>query len=226
MTRRTNARVAGVTFLLYIATGLTSLALFNQATGGGGGAAAQLAGIARHETLVGVTILLTLLQAGYALVLGVTLHGLTRHQDPDLAVMALCCRAGEGLIGVLATIGALQLFAASTASAASGPRQEAAQLLGSILLKQDGWSVSIAATCFAAGSMLFSWLFLRARTIPVPLAWLGLVASVLLVVLLPLRLAGFLSGPVTMLMWLPMLVFELAFAFRLIVKGVAEPEPR
>jgi hypothetical protein len=62
--------------------------------------------------------------------------------------------------------------------------------------------------------------------IPITLAWLGVVASALLVVLLPLQLAGFLSGPVTSFMWLPMLAFEVPLAVWLLVKGVAPPARR
>ena len=69
----------------------------------------------------------------------------------------------------------------------------------------------------------FCYLFVRARTIPLALAWLGLVASVLLVVVLPVQLAGFITGPVTYLVWLPMLVFEVTFALWLLIKGVAMP---
>ena len=71
------------------------------------------------------------------------------------------------------------------------------------------------------GSTLFSYLFLRARSIPAPLAWLGVLASVLLLVALPLELVGFIK--VTFLMWIPMLVFEVAFALWLLIKGVAMP---
>ncbi len=56
MIRRTNARLAGFMFLFYIATGLTSLALFNRATGGAEGTAAQLASLAQHAPLVRVTV--------------------------------------------------------------------------------------------------------------------------------------------------------------------------
>jgi hypothetical protein len=76
------------------------------------------------------------------------------------------------------------------------------------------------AIFFAMGSTLFSYLFLRGRTIPVPLAWLGVVASVLLVVGLPLQLAGFLSGPVTSYLWIPMAAFEVPLSFWLLIKGV------
>ena len=85
---------------------------------------------------------------------------------------------------------------------------------------------------FAVGSTVFCWLLLRGRMIPVALAWLGVVASALLVVLLPLQIAGFFGGPrnwsspVTWAVWLPLLVFELTFAVWLIAKGVAAPAQR
>jgi Domain of unknown function (DUF4386) len=85
---------------------------------------------------------------------------------------------------------------------------------------------------FAVGSTIFSWLLLRGRMIPAGLAWLGVMASALLVLLLPAQIAGFFGGPrawsspVTWAVWLPLLVFELTFAAWLIVKGVAAPARR
>ena len=90
----------------------------------------------------------------------------------------------------------------------------------------QGWNTLIGATFFAVGSTLFSYLFLRGRIIPVPLAWLGVIASVLLVVGLPLQLAGFLNGPITSLMWIPMALFEVPLALWLLIRGVATPAPR
>ena len=228
MTRTTNARIAGFTFLLYIAVGITSMVLSGQATSGAEGTAAKLASLAQHASLVRVDILLTLLCAACALVLGVTLYALTRDQDRDLAVMALCCRVGEGVvIAAIATVGTLALLSVATAStAAAGPDAAAAQALGALLLKMGDWTGLIAATCFAVGSTLFSYLFLRARSIPIWLAWLGVFASILLVVLLPAQLAGFLKGPVTSFIWMPMLVFEVVLALWLIIKGVTAPATR
>ena len=87
------------------------------------------------------------------------------------------------------------------------------------------------AIYFAVGSTLFSWLLLRGRMIPVALAWLGVVASAFLVVILFLQRAGLLGGGnwysgVTWLIWLPMLVFEVTLALWLLVKGVAAPARR
>jgi hypothetical protein len=84
-------------------------------------------------------------------------------------------------------------------------------------------SFNASATFFAVGSALFSWLLLRGRMIPVALAWLGVLASILVVVCHPLQLAGLLGGPITSLMWYPMLVFEVTLALWLIIKGVTTP---
>jgi hypothetical protein len=219
MTRTTNARIAGFTFLFYIAAGITSMVLFGRASGGEG-IAARLAAIGQHPTEVGVVVLLELLQSFSALVLAVTLYAITREQDADLAMLALICRVGEGWIaatGVPKTLGLLWL---ATSAGEDAPDTAAAHALGAFLLRGN---VALTATFFAVGSTLFSWLLLRGRMIPIPLAWLGVVASVLLVLGLPLQLAGFLRGQVASFIWLPMLAFEVPLAFWLLIKGVAAP---
>ena len=219
MTRTTNARIAGFTFLFYIAAGITSVVLFGWATSGEE-VAAKLAGIAQHATDVRVVVVLDLLQCFSALVLAVTLYAITREQDPDLAMLGLTCRVGEGVLGATGIPSTLGLLWLATATGADAPEAGAAHALGTYLLRG---SVALTATFFAVGSTLFSWLLLRGRMIPIPLAWLGVVASVLLVVGLPLQLAGFLRGPITSLMWLPALAFEVPLALWLLIKGVGMP---
>jgi Domain of unknown function (DUF4386) len=220
MTRRTNARIAGFTFLLYIAAGITSMILFARATRGEG-VAAQLATIAQHATDVRITILLTLLMNLSALVLAVTLYAITRGQDRELAMLGMTCRVAEGIAGMDVS-GILGLLWLATGTGATGLDAGAASALGAYLLKMQQ-TMGASATFFAIGSTLFSWLLLRGRMIPVALAWLGVLASVLLVVCAPLQLAGLLAGPVTTFMWLPMLLFEVVLALWLIIKG-AGPE--
>jgi hypothetical protein len=62
--------------------------------------------------------------------------------------------------------------------------------------------------------------------IPVALAWLGVVGSALAVAILPLQLAGLITGPITQLVWIPVALFEITLAFWLIIKGVAVPALR
>lgn len=161
------SRVAGFTFLFYIAAGLTSMALSDQSP---------------------MTGVLSVLMSLSALVLGVTLYALTREQEPIVAMLALTCRVIE-----------------------------ATQFESAIF--------------FAIGSTLFCWLLLRGRMIPSPLAWLGVIASVLLVAVLLLQLAALFNATnwassATWLVWLPMLVFEVVFSFWLLIKGVVMPSGR
>jgi len=219
MTRTTNARVAGFTYVFYIAVGILSLVLSNRAISGEG-IAAKLASTAQHAADIRVAVVLTMLGCFSALVLAVTLWAITRDQDPDLAMLALTCRVGEGVSGAVSIPMTLGLLWLATATGADAPDPAAAQALGAFLLQRTPF---VAATFFAVGSTLFSWLLLRGRMVPVPLAWLGVVASVLLVVLLPLQLAVSFGGLVDWLMWMPMLVFEVTLALWLIIKGVATP---
>lgn len=214
MTVQRNARLAGLILLLYIATGVVSMIVSGRAIGAGN-AAQKLASIAQHASLMRVNVLLTLLQFVYGLILAVTLYALTRDEDRELAMIAMFCRLTEGVIAALSAVRLLALL--SIAATPDAPTIA----LGGLLLKMGGSFALIAATCFALGSTLFSWLFLRARSIPKPLAWLGVLASLLLVVLLPAQLTGVIKGQITNIMWLPMLVFEVVLAFWLMIKGVA-----
>ncbi len=88
-------------------------------------------------------------------------------------------------------------------------------------------SVPISTIFFAVGSLIFSYLLLRGRMVPVSIAWLGVFASGLLAVVLPLQLAGFPTGPLAgYYQWLPALVFQIVLALWLLIKGVATPATR
>lgn len=162
MTLRTNARLAGVAFLFYIAAGIVTMGL------GGGAPVRELS---------------TMLTSLCALVLGVTLFALTRVVDADLALLALVCRVVEAIPG------------------------------------RDG------AFFFAIGSTIFAWLFVRGRLVPAALAWLGVAASLLIVIVFPLQRAGVFgaggswASAATWIPWMPMLVFEVTLAFWLLIKG-------
>jgi Domain of unknown function (DUF4386) len=219
MTRTTNARIAGLTFLLYIAAGLTSVVLFRRAAGGEG-LAAKLESLAAHASDAGLLVMLGLAQSFSALVLAVTLYAITRDEDSDLAMLGLVCRVVEGVIAGLAISTTLALFGLATASEADAPDIAATHVLAGYLLRND---VALTATFFAVGSTAFAYLLLRGRMIPAPLAWLGVVASALLVIGLPLQLAGWLHGTIASLIWLPMLAFEVPLGIWLLTRGAAAP---
>jgi len=201
------------------------MVLSNRAASGEG-TAAKLAGIAQHAPDVRVAIVLELLGCICALVLAVTLYSITHDQDPDLAMLALTCRVAEGVIGAVSLLRPLGRLWLATAAGADAPNPAAANALGAFLLKLPSWNSTLGATFFAVGSLLFSYLLLRGRMIPVPLAWVGVFASIVIVVGLPLQLVEILHSPITQLMWLPMLAFEVPLGLWLLIKGVAMPPRR
>ncbi len=126
MTRTTNARLAGLTFLVYIAAGIAGLALAGQPQ-------------ARS--------VLALLTSFAALVLGLTLYALTREQDQDLAMLGLACRfieavpGGEGTGAIFFAVGStifawLLLRGRMIPAALAGLGVVASVLLVALLLAQ------------------------------------------------------------------------------------------
>ena len=217
MTRRTNGVIAGIAYFLYIAVAYPSMLLSNRATSGEG-MAAKLATMASHASDVRIAAVLSLIGCFCALVLAVTLYAITREQDRDLALLGLTCRVAEGITGAAGIPVTLGLLAIATATGTDAPDPGAARAVGAFVL---GPSWFIAATFFAVGSALFSWLLLRGRMVPVWLAGLGVIASAVVAVALPLQATEVLTGLVTRLMWLPVAVFELVLAGWLIVKGAS-----
>jgi Domain of unknown function (DUF4386) len=217
MTRMTNARVAGVAYLCYIAVGISNEILMNRATSAEG-IVATLARIAEHATDVRIVILLKLVESFSAIVLAVALYGITRDEDHDLAMLGLACRVAEGVtISSIFVPADVRLLWLAQAPAGVGD-VATATALGASLLMPSG---SVGSIFFAVGTTVFSYLLLRGRMIPTSLAWLGVFSSALLAVGLSLQLAGLLTGSMTGYQWLPEIVFTVVLTLWLLVKGVA-----
>ncbi|HEY8132708.1 MAG TPA: DUF4386 domain-containing protein [Thermoanaerobaculia bacterium] len=226
MTRTTNARIAGFTYLFYTAIAICGDLLMHHATSVDGDSA-KLARIGEYATDVRITILIRLLECFSALVLAVALYGITRDQDHELAVLALVCRVAEGVLGSLSIPGYLGLLWLAKAEVGPGALDIPTRNALRAFLLMPGPSVPLSAIFFAVGSLIFSYLLLRGQMVPVSIAWLGVFASGLLVVGLPLQLAGFNTGILTgYYQWLPALVFQVVLALWLLIKGVATPATR
>jgi hypothetical protein len=221
MTRRTNSRIAGSAFLLYIGVYVIEITLFGAASAGDE-PVARLAAMAANARMLRIDLVLGLLTCFFAVTLGVTLWALTRSEDRELAMLGLVCRAGEGLIGAAPIAATFGLLAVATADGAAAP-DASATTLASFVMEAHRWNWLIAAAFFAVGSTAFCWLLLRGRMIPAALAWLGVAASLLLIVGVPLQLAGFIRPPFADFMWAPMAAFEIALALWLLTKGAALP---
>ncbi len=219
MTRNTSARIAGVAYLLYIGVAFPSMVMFGKVTAGAD-IPARLASVARHVSDLRLMLILDLVSVFCALTLAVTLWGITRDEDNELAMFGLVCRTGEGIVGG-ALIGTNGLLWLATASGAGAPDTATATTIGTLLLKIGGWQTSSAGILFAVGSTAFCYLLLRGRMIPAVLAWIGLVGSAIVAVGQPLEAVSILRGSPAQLMWIPIAVFEITVAVWFIIKGVA-----
>lgn len=207
-------------FLFYIVNGITTLAISGRITTGAT-IGARLANIAHHPGLMRLNAALILLTGFDAFVLAVAIYALTRDYDRDLALIALVCRIAEGVANVSGATNTMRLLWVATSATNAAPADAAARYaLGDYLLNAGGGP--IGAT-FIVASTIYSYIFLRSRTIPAALAWLGLIASLLLVINIPLELASISRGPLGWLMWMPMLAFEVTLGVWLLIKGVNNP---
>ena len=224
MTRNANARVAGVTYLAYIAFAFPSMVISSRATAGET-MAAKFATIAQHTGDLRLSIVLNLLSAMCALTLAVTLYAITRDEDRDLGRLGFACRLGEGVVGSVpvSTLGLLWL---ATASGPLAPDPGAAQAIGAFLMKFGLWQTQTAATLFAVGSTLFCYLLLRGRMIPTWLASLGVIGSAIVVVGVPMEMVGAMRGTLAQLQWIPIALFEITVSVWFIVKGVSPVRER
>ena len=217
MTRSTNARIAGFTFLFYIALGVTQMVVGSGASAGDG-PAARLASMAQHSAQVRVNMLLGLVTTFTALALALSLHAITRDEDRDLSAFALTSRLLEVMTGALSPFVSLGLLWLATERR---PVDVAgASAVAAFLFHIRGLMPTVGATFFAVGSAAFCWLLMRGRTIPRALAWLGVAASGLLVVLLPMQLMEMIGSPLTTYIWIPMAAFEIPVGFLLLIKGL------
>ena len=135
--------------------------------------------------------LATYAQNASAVILALTLFVVTRMEQPVVAALGMIFRLAEGVL------------------------EPALDLTGISVSRPS----LVEATLFAMGSTFFCWLLLRGRMLPRGLGWTGVVASVILVVGLPLQLGGLLGAPLTTLMWMPMLAFEVPAGLWLLAKG-------
>jgi hypothetical protein len=215
MSNRYVARLAGALFLIVIAAVLASSVLQGGVVSGGDDIGDTFRTIADDTVSFRASTVLLLVAAVGTLALAAMLYALTKRQDENLAILALACRVVEAALYTVKIFSALILLSLSQAPTAG------AQELGAVVADAASWSTDVGAVFFAVGSTLFAYLLLRARSIPVPLAALGVGASLILVVGVPLDTAASRTTAqgASIIIWLPMFVFEIATGVWLLVRG-------
>jgi len=216
--RQRAAKVAGWAFLVYIAAGLAESILF-ESTLGSGAPLTKLANANANASTLRLTVVLSLVSIFSALVLAVTLFAVTFSYGPIVALAGLVGRTAEGVIGCTYALTTAGLVSTARFSAA-GEFIAGSESVAVLLLAIRHESALLSALCFAVGSAAFAYLLIRGRAVSAALAWFGLAASVLLMIVLPAQMATGVHGLLAIVLWLPMLMFELVLAVWLIVRGL------
>ena len=220
MTQRTEAKLAGYTYLGYIVFAMSAAVLSSKTTVGAD-ISHVLATLQRTMWIARITVLLDLLQIVCAVVLAVTLYRLSKAVDATLALIAMSFRFGEGLLGFLPLLGKLELM-----TLAMGANDRCADSPGCLAVASEIFKRPddfFGQFCFVLGGFLFAYLFLVGRLIPRWMAWTGVVTIGLQLICVPLYVASILPGTVVNWLWFPILLYEVPLGIWLIRKGVRAP---
>ena len=219
MTKRTEAKVAGYTYLSYIVFAMLSTVLFSKTTVGAD-TSQMLATLRNTIWIARCTVLLDLLQIVCAIVLAVTLYRLSKVVDATLAMIAMAFRFGEGLLGFLPLVGKLELMKLATSSNGLCAENTGCLAVASEIFKRPDDLCS--QFCFVVGGSLFAYLLLAGHLVPRWIGWTGVITIGLQLICVTLNVATILPGRVVSWLWFPILLYEIPLGVWLIRRGVKE----
>ena len=222
--QRTAARVAGFLYLLLMAT-LMFAELYARGPQLVRGDAAQTArNIAATERLFRIGTVTHLLTVAGDVILLVALYVVLRAVNRNVALLAALWRVVETAVFAVAAIAdltALRILRGGSYFLAFEPAQLQALARLFLTIRTTGFQTGFAF--LGLGSAVFSWLWLRSRYIPRPLAAWGIFSSLLLATVslatmivptLPTLGLGYMA---------PMFVYEVGLGLWLLVKGLRPP---
>jgi hypothetical protein len=214
------ARLAGFMYLFLIAVYLLGVTIFSRFEVSGN-IAETTHRVMEHELLFRFGLALGSLNALCAVLLAVSLYAAVRVVDKNLALLALAFELVYAAAGAAANL-IDYAFLKQQLDAYSSGILDAKQLsaLADLHSFLNAAALNIACILYGAGSILFFYLFLKAKTIPRILAALGLFGSVLV------PLIGFASlivphpSKLLQLGWMPMFAAEISVGLWLLIKGL------
>lgn len=212
------AKYTGAAFLFVIVVSLISGVVLSLPELSGG-IAPILEKISQHEALMQLSVIFGLMNGAGIVVLAVLLYTLLKKQRPVLALVALGWWLIEAITYVVAQLGALALIPLSREFIAAGsPANSYYQTLGTLLyngIDQRAATFHMLFYCF--GGLIWYSLFYRSRSIP---RWIPLFGVLAVCVGLVGVVAEILGHTVPIIVFIPLLPFELSIGLWLLIKGV------
>lgn len=210
-------KVAGWFYLGIIVTSILSLIFLGGRYDELGDSKATIANMVQHGTLVRINSAYEALMFSAVIVLAVLLYEITRSVNPALARSAMLLRVSEavfGFLGTVLTLGALHVAEGNGVS------------LALALYDLKDVAYKIVMVCISLGTMIFFYLFYKARYLPTFICLWGIVGFGLMLLsgllqILDLAVGGILNIFAAALA----ITFELFVGAWLIAKGISEPVP-
>ena len=216
---RTAPRLLGAAYLIVVFTSLTSGTLLTSVVGSGT-ISEIMVNISKATTLMRISIVGDLVTSLGVIVLAVLLYVVLHKQNRILALVALGFWFAEAMALAFAKIGSLALIPLSLEFVKAGaPQHSYYQTLGQFLyqgvVQQLGSTTHLFFYCL--GGLLWYYLFYRSGYIPRAISLFGLAAVAVGLVGIVLQ---FLGTDVPILVFLPLLPFELAIGTWLLLRGI------
>lgn len=172
-----------------------------------------------NQLLVGV--LFELIAAGAVVGTAIALFPIFRKHNEALALGYVGGRIIEGVFIIVSAIGALSLFTLSGEYIAGAPDASNFETLGTLLLAERDWNFWVGPNIvFPFNALAVSYLLYQSRLVPRFLSIWGLVGAPLMLaagLLIMFGLPRF--SPISILLVVPIALFEMVLAVWLIVKG-------
>jgi hypothetical protein len=216
---RGSARAAGLLFIIGTAAGFICMGLI----AGVLGTPDYLAQMAANEKLVLAGGFFELVMGFACACIAIAMYPVLRKYSESLALGAVAFRLMEGIGMIVSVIGIVSLLAVSQGYVKAGPADAAFyQALGTTIFAGYNWVVNVGIVlAFCTGSMLYYYIFLRTRLVPLWLtAWgiIGILLSLTFCMLAMFNLVGA-DSPLQFLLSVPIMIQEMVLAVWLIVKG-------
>jgi hypothetical protein len=218
--QNTAARVAGFLYLVQMAAGM--FGFYAKSSLMVAGNASQTAkNIIASEGMFRAGILSDLITVAAVIFLIWALYVVLKPVNSNVALLATILRLAENAIaaaGVAGVLIALRLLR-SPEYLESLDAQEV-HVLARLFISGHGAGLQVAFVFLGLGSAVFSWLWLRSRYIPRPLAILGIVASLLLTMGGLAVMAFPALGVIGLTYMVPMFFYEVGLGLWLLARGI------
>ena len=216
---KTTSRLLGAAFLLVFVTSILS-GLLRASIADAGSMSEILVSIADNLATWRISTVVELGTSVGIVVLAVLLYVVLRKQNKIIALVALGWWLAEAIILAVSKIGAFALIPLSLEFVEAGaPDLSTYQSLGSFfyhVIDRQGNDIHMLFYCL--GGILWFYLFYRARNIPRVISSLGIVIEFVALIGMLFLLFG---ASVSMVIYYPIILLELAVGLWLLIKGAS-----